>query len=373
MQNNTIQAFIALVRAGLWEKEAQLSTLGKIDFSELMQITEDQAVVGLVTAGLEHVVDVKVPQEELLQFIGQSLQLEQRNNEMNAFVSKIIELLRKKDIYALLVKGQGIAQCYERPLWRTSGDIDLLLSSTNYEAAKKVLIPIATRVEEENIKCKHIGLTIDSWMVELHGTLRSNCLHRMDKVTDLVQDDVFYGGNVRSWYNGNTTVFLPSPDNDVFFVFTHILKHFFHGGIGIRQICDWCRLLWIFREKVDVQKLEKRLKRAGIISEWKAFSAFAVEYLGMPVCAMPLYVPCKKWSKKAERIKIYIIEKGNFGHNVATYEQNTTDVASRKLFSFKRYTRDALQQFFLFPGNSIRVWLWVLKVGVLTMFTKNGN
>lgn len=30
---------------------------------------------------------------------------------MNKFVGQLIEKLRKEDIYALLVKGQGIAQC----------------------------------------------------------------------------------------------------------------------------------------------------------------------------------------------------------------------------------------------------------------------
>lgn len=75
--------------------------------------------------------DVKVPKEILLQFIGQSLQLEQRNQAMNIFIAEIVDKMRIEGIYTLLVKGQGIAQCYERPLWRASGDVDLLLSQDN--------------------------------------------------------------------------------------------------------------------------------------------------------------------------------------------------------------------------------------------------
>lgn len=75
---------------------------------------------------------------------------------------------------------------------------------------------------------------------------------------------------VRAWKNGDGWVMLPSANNDVVFVFTHFLKHFYKGGIGLRQICDWCRLLWTFREELDVAVLEGRLKRTGLVSEWKA-------------------------------------------------------------------------------------------------------
>ena len=35
-------------------------------------------------------------------------------------------------INVLLVKGQGIALCYIRPLWRVAGDIDLFLNKDYY-------------------------------------------------------------------------------------------------------------------------------------------------------------------------------------------------------------------------------------------------
>ena len=79
--NNNQQAFFDLVKAGLWEQEVRLSQLKDIDFASVQGIAEEQSVVGLVTAGLEHVSDVKVPQEILLQFIGNTLQIEQQGHE----------------------------------------------------------------------------------------------------------------------------------------------------------------------------------------------------------------------------------------------------------------------------------------------------
>lgn len=137
LDNNT-KAFLELVRAGLWEKEARLSQFGKVDYEDIMRLAEEQSVVGLVTAGIEASTNCtdstnnNIPKEWNLQFIGCTLQIEQQNQAMNVFLAGLIEMLRRKDIYTILVKGQGIAQCYEKPLWRTSGDIDLLLSDDSY-------------------------------------------------------------------------------------------------------------------------------------------------------------------------------------------------------------------------------------------------
>ena len=95
-------------------------------------------MVGLVTAGHEQVKDVKVPQEWILLFIGSTLQIEEQNKSMNEFVAWLIEKLRNEDVYAILVKGQGVAQCYERPLWRASGDVNLYLSDSNYQKNERV-------------------------------------------------------------------------------------------------------------------------------------------------------------------------------------------------------------------------------------------
>ena len=228
MINNTQKAFLELVKAGLWGNgNLDIRIEGTADWQEVYRLATEQSVLGLVLAGLEHS-DVKPPQLMLLQWIWEVQVIEQRNKEMNAFVADLIEKLRKADIYTLLVKGQGIAQCYERPLWRSSGDVDFLFSDSNYEKAKSFLIPQASSVEKEGVAAKHLGMKIDSWEVELHGTMRSNCLAKMDKEIDAVLFDVFYGGNVTSWMNGNTKVFKPRADEDVFIVFTHILKHFFH-------------------------------------------------------------------------------------------------------------------------------------------------
>lgn len=365
-------AFFALLRAGLWEKDVQLLPFETIDYSVIYRLAEEQAVIGLIAAGLVHVIDTKVPKKDALIFVGNALQQEQRNSAMNSFVGTLVEKMRDNDIYTILVKGQGIAQCYERPLWRSSGDVDLLLSNTNYCKAKDYLIPLASSFEEEYEYNKHVALTIDSWTVELHGNLLGDLWRSIDRTIEEVQDDVF-SGNIRSWLNGKTQIFLPGVNEDVFFAFTHILQHYFKEGIGLRQICDWCRLLWTYRDSVDEKKLVNKLKQARVVSEWKVFASLAVDWLGMPAEYIPLYSESKIIRIKAERVVENIMETGNFGHNRDLSYKRVTSQFERKIKVFGRITGDTFRHFPIFPKDSIKVWISEMLSGLSALKDKPLN
>ena len=118
LENRNIRAFFALVRAGLWEQDVQLAPYGEIDFAKVLRLSEEQSVVGLVAAGIEHIVDRKPQKKDVLQFIGRTVHMERRNQTMNCFIGNIVEKMRAAGIYTVLVKGQGVGQCYSRPLWR---------------------------------------------------------------------------------------------------------------------------------------------------------------------------------------------------------------------------------------------------------------
>ena len=361
--DNNTQAFFTLLKAGLWEQDVRLSQFGDIDYSEIFRLAEEQSVVGLVAAGIEHVEDVKIPKEELLQFVGHTLQLEQQNNSMNSFIGVLVDKMRRVGIYTLLVKGQGVARCYERPLWRACGDIDFFLSEENYQKAKSFLESFTAHSEKEIISRQEISFIIDSFIIELHGTLRSELSYRIDKALDQIRAETFYGGSVRSWDNSGVQIFQLIVENESFYVFTHILQHFYKEGVGLRQICDWCRLLWTYKEKLDLRALEYRIREAGLMTEWKAFGAYAVEYLGMPVEAMPFYSNGNQWKKKAKRINIFVLNVGNMGHNRDSHYMKYPYLA-RKCFSAFRRIGDLVNHAMIFPLDSVRFSLAILKNGV---------
>lgn len=353
--DNSTQAFLALVRAGLWETEVQLSQLRSIDYSQVLKFAEEQSVVGLVAAGLEHIMDVKAPKEITLQFVGQALQLELRNKAMNQYIEELVNDSRNNGIFTLLVKGQGVAQCYERPNWRACGDVDLFLTADNYKKAYCFLQGKGTLLSQETEKNKrrlNAEFQVDEWLVELHGTQHANLSKRMDREIDAIQEDVFSKGKVRVWRNGNTAVELPAETEDVVFVFAHILQHLFLGGIGLRQVCDWCRLLWSYRETIDRKTLETYIRKMGVMTEWKVFACIAIDSLGMPKEAMPFYDT--RYENKAKRLLEYMVEVGNFGHNKDDSYLRTYSGLKRKVITFWKQAVDSIRLSRVFPVDAPR-------------------
>ena len=163
-------------------------------------------------------------------------------------------------------------------------------------------------------------------------------------------------------------VFLLSPENDAFYVFTHILQHFYKGGIGLRQICDWCRLLWTNKDSLNHGYLESRISRAGLKSEWKAFGAFAVEYLGMSVEAMPFLDDNydANLKRKARRILEFVLECGNLGHNRDKSYFAKYPYVIRKAISFGRRVGDLYRHARIFPLDSFRFFPSIVYNGVIS-------
>ena len=380
MDNNK-RAFFELVKAGLWgEADANLSLNANdnhfegVEWDKIYKLAQEQSVQGLVLQGIEWFknhnlnpdLDLNIPKVLLLQWIGEVQVIEQRNKDMNIFIADLIEKLRKNDIYALLVKGQGIAQCTEKPLWRCSGDVDLFLSDDDYQKAKTLLIPLASEVETEYEGISHLGMTIDEWVVELHGSLRVGFPQRINCKLDDIYADTFNNGSVRSWNNNGTQIFTLSKENDIVYVFVHFFNHFYKEGVGLRQICDWCRLMWTYRNEIDVKKIEERIKRLGLVSEWKAFYALASKYLGMPdlVQGSGLMVHDSRFDKKADKIMEFVLKAGNMGHNRDMSHFSKKPYLVRKCVSMGRRVSDLINHARIFPMDSLRFFPRIMWNGI---------
>lgn len=361
--SSNTEAFFLLVRAGLFGRTEGIEGYqpDSVDWTEICQLAKEQSVVGLVAEGIEvaraewdktHDTPF-VPKKQALQFASATLQLKERNLDMNKFVAKLFGRLQKRDIYALLLKGQGVAQCYNNPLMRACGDVDLLLSEENSQKAKDFLLQYASFSKAGNEYKKDFALKISDWLVELHGSLRCGFSSRIDRELDKIYHDTLHGGNVRSWTNGKVQVPMLGEEYEVFYVFVHFLNHFYKSGVGIRQICDWCRLLWTFGDSLDLTALESRLKRMKLMSEWKSFGMFAVVYLGMPKEVMPFYSEDEKWKRKARKILAFILKTGNMGHN-RKGEARVQSYLTRKIKSSKQRLCDLANHFTIFPLDTLR-------------------
>ena len=110
--------------------------------------------------------------------------------------------------------------------------------------------------------------------------------------------------------------------------------------------------------------LEKRLKKMDVMTEWRTFATLAVEWLGMPVEAMPLYSDKRKYVCKANCLCSIIMASGNFGYNRDLSYKTRLPFAIRMVISLYYRIYDFVKQARIFPLNSCRAFVGVWKTGI---------
>ena len=167
---------------------------------------------------------------------------------------------------------------------------------------------------------------------------------------------------MRSWQNGNVQVLMLGRENDVLYVFVHFINHFYKGGVGLRQICDWCRLIYTYRDSLNYGLLESRIKHMGLLSEWKAFGVLAIEYLGFQKDSMPLLDDNANLKRKADKIMDFILKTGNMGHNRES--KGSSSYLNRKANSFVQRLGDLANHLTIFPIDTLRFFPSIILNGI---------
>ena len=135
-------------------------------------------------------------------------------------------------------------------------------------------------------------------------------------------------------------------------------------------MCDWCRLLWVYRDSFDKELLERRLIIMGLMTEWWSFSELAICYLGLPMEAMPLCNNRGKWKRKSNRILSFIMETGNFGHTRDLSYRQVSSATRRRFETFLHISSDTIKRYSIFPFDSLRVWCLKMMHGLKMVKTE---
>ena len=273
------------------------------------------------------------------------------HGKLNALLVKVVKAMDEEGIHSVLLKGQGIASIYPVPYLRECGDIDLYVGEKNYAQACRIARSLTT---EEEIKkaedgLKHYTISIDGLSLEVH---------RVSDRIPVKEKDVPYQAfaakgleeNTVGVDFGGTVVQTPSDSFNAYFLFHHAFHHFLTGGVGMRQVCDWTRLLHVRKDNIDRDYLREALLSEGVMLPWQAFGYIAVNFLGLPEGEMPFYDPSVK--DKALRTLDIILSEGNFGRGNVPRIKRPKGYVLGKAHSLFRHIQRAVNLGKLFPEVS---------------------
>ncbi|MGN1215062.1 MAG: nucleotidyltransferase family protein [Candidatus Cryptobacteroides sp.] len=321
-------AFLALVRTGLYgtplpEEALRLSAA---QWQDIHDESVRQTVTGIVHSALEMLPDeASLPDEELLmRWTVETDRIERQGKAMDRTLGGLIRFLHSQGLDPVLLKGQAAARLYPDPYRRECGDIDMYFHKAGeWDSARRIL-------SERGISCTvkpdgSLSYILEGVEVEHHRNLTDICSPL--KKRRLKSLEAQFG--FRTAEIGETTVSVPSPELDFLLMSSHIMKHSFGKGVGLRQLCDIALLC--SRGGTDERTMRCLSETAGILRWNRLLFSFLAGYLGVDPATLPYRTEGQADGRKLLEI---VLEGGNFGKYSGQaperYSGNSDDEVSSK-------------------------------------------
>ena len=303
-----------LLRGELWGTKLSFSQLSHTEFEELMEMAGEQTVTGLVGDCLIKN-NIKLEREDALGLYAKMKAIEKANARVNENIVSFVNFMERKGIDYIIVKGQVAGSFYPNPDARMSGDVDLYFVGENYEKIKSLVEQRLGKQLSKLSDGKHVEFEVNGVIFELHDKLSRLATRKHQAYWDQMIDNAILEGTDTVMINGKEIKTLSATYNAMY-IFVHLFYHMTASGVGLRQLCDWARVLYNpnlnDNHNVDAYRLEDILKELGYFKAYKAMGAFLVEYLGLPEEQFP-FALTEKDRKWVETIKKNILKRGNFG------------------------------------------------------------
>lgn len=286
------RTFLTLVRSGLWNTPVDptpFSSMNTADWEEIYQLARTQALLAITFDGVLNLpAELRPPRPLYLQWAAKVAQIEQSNLRLNKELPEVFMPYREAGLHPILLKGQGIATHYINPLHRQCGDIDVYIGKEGQPVANNILLRHGAEAEGE-ASDKHASYSFHGVHIENHRIiLRINNPAGNRYFQRLVQE--WYPQHAETREIHEYPVSLPPVTFNALYIFMHAFVHFLNSGIGLRQVCDWTRLLATRHEDIDKLLLEKYFRNVGLLRAAKAFGYITVHYLGLPEDNLPFSI-----------------------------------------------------------------------------------
>lgn len=344
--------FLELLRLGLWGGNPTSIWTEPCDWDQILTLAQQQTVTAICYDGITLLPAENRPARiKQLEWWTLAQDVEAGNRKVDKGVRCVFERLQAKGIKAVLLKGQGVAQYYQHPNHRHSGDIDIYCDAENYPRAIAEMDSWEdTTYKDETIY--HRSYSVRNWEVEVHSIYQGFYHPKNNERWQQIQALVPLDGDEILRIATGMEVSVPQPQMNAMYIFTHAMHHLLQVGIGFRQVCDWL-CLWKMRE----EQIDKALfvKCADIMHTSRIMAAMlyvAVTYLGYPRDIIPLDASTPQAKKDGEFLLRDMIVQGNFGKNTDILKGVEKDNHLHNLKNYWLQAKRLLKMRDLFPDEA---------------------
>ena len=301
-------------------------SLKEAGWKELYAIAQKQALLGVLFYGIQRLPKELAPEQKLLmQWMVMSEMIRKQNIKLFQDSVKVCQNFGNEGFANCILKGQGNALLYPDPYMRTSGDIDIYLNG----GRNRVMQYINKVCPNQVMRYHHVDFPVMKTAIEVHFTPSYMFFpvhnRRMQKWFKEVMD--LQCSNVVTLPDGYGEITVTTTSFNVIYILSHLYRHVFTEGIGLRQLLDYYFVLvkWhtdltnltdsnkslpqITQINTDLDALRHELKYLGLWKFARAVMYVLHETLGLPEEKMiaPINV------NEGRFLLAEIMQGGNFG------------------------------------------------------------
>lgn len=225
---------------------------------------------------------------------------------------RILRLFLENGIRCAVLKGTSVAAVYPQPVLRALGDIDLLVEQQSLDAAC-VLLKNEGYIQTEEAHDFHIGFHNPNVSVELHFAISDITNSKQEECIRAFMDNALENTGIRTI--DSYTFPVLSAAHQALSLLLHMERHWAAGGIGLRQLMDWCVFVQSHEASVWQEEIMPVLLKSGLLRFSAALTTACVSYLGLEnqhalwCASTPMEL--------AEDMMADILESGNLGQRLA--------------------------------------------------------
>lgn len=342
--DNSSQYFIALISAFLKENVPPKPI--DINWKKVYKLSSIHCVSGAVYLAIQRLEKEDKPQLEILnKFKSDFFNTNLRYEEQEKVYKEIKGKLNEEHIEHIFFKGTEIREYYPAKEMRTLGDIDFLL----HEKDEKLVNKILTEIGYENITTVdafHWQYKKGNLIIEAHNKLMYNDIN-------FKVDYVYYFQN--AWENAvpkeKGYTYKLKLEYNLIFLITHIAKHFYDSGAGVRMILDIAVIINKFGDSLNFLYIWQELKKIkldvfaenifGLCYKWFQITVPNKESCNMQFWAVPTDLNVSSCNKKLSKTCNFEAASNKIVNmDDITYEILSKNILEGGIFGFNRKDRN---------------------------------
>lgn len=293
------------------ERLEKMPSLSAEEIKGFFDFCQKQGILGIGLLAIDALISkshTSIKNELLYNWIGLVRQIQVQNELVDYRCVELSHYFNDNNIRYCILKGQGNARMYPDRRYRTPGDIDVWLEGKKED----VVSFVHRRFPDINVQYHHMDFPIFTDIeVEVHY-FPSFCYNKINnkRLQHYFREsaDTQFRNSIQ-WDKDGNVVCIPTTAFNLVFQLSHIMRHFFTQGIGLRHLLDYYYLL-----ERDISESEKKealyiIKKTGMYR-----FLMAIMWIEVDVLKLNQNTDFAASDKKAGRRVLHeILKGGNFG------------------------------------------------------------